>query len=89
MAQAMLPELDDSKLEIVVANRHKTDSGQMLWQNVESALDREIRAIISAAPETVHQAVEAGKPLINYDPSSAISGQIVKLADIISQKLQA
>lgn len=89
MAQAMLPELDDSKLEIVVANRYKADSGQILWQNVESALEREIRAIISAAPEAVHQAVEAGKPLINYDPSSAISGQIVKLADIISQKLQA
>ncbi|MEQ8677855.1 MAG: response regulator [Aggregatilineales bacterium] len=85
-AQQILAELGDKAVEIVVVNRDKSDESQTPWQDIEIALGREIRAIITASPDIAFDATENGMPIVNFSPNSVISGQLTKLAEKIQQK---
>jgi DNA-binding response OmpR family regulator len=86
MARELLRELkqpDPSRVHLVVVNRAPI-SQQPPWNEVEQALDHEIRAIIAAAPDLAYQAMEEGTPLVNYQPNAIITSQISKLAEDVA-----
>lgn len=82
MAKSQLRVLDDligsSKISIVVVNRSQST---LPWHEAENRLNREVRAIISPAPELAFQAGEQGKPMVLLQPTAMVSGQFVKLAE--------
>ena len=83
LAYDLLEELSKSfkgQIHIVVVHRTPTDVVQTSWQDIENALNRQIRAIISAAPDLVFEASDAGVPIVNFQPNAIISGEITKLA---------
>jgi CheY-like chemotaxis protein/MinD-like ATPase involved in chromosome partitioning or flagellar assembly len=89
MARELLQELarenDHSHINIVVVNRSQI-SDQPPWHEVEQALGKEIRAIISAAPDLAFSAVEAATPIVNHHSSAIVASQITKLAeDLIAE----
>jgi CheY-like chemotaxis protein len=91
-ARELVKQLDEDghgqKLVLVVVSRSQS-SLQTSWQEVENALGREIRAIISAAPELAYQAIENKTPIILLQPSSVVAGQFNKLIDSMKVKLKA
>jgi CheY-like chemotaxis protein/MinD-like ATPase involved in chromosome partitioning or flagellar assembly len=84
MARELLQELarenDHSHINIVVVNRSQI-SAQPAWHEVEQALGKEIRAIISAAPDLAFSAAEAAMPIVNHHSSAIVASQITKLAE--------
>ena len=71
---------DPSRINVVVVNRSQS-SLQTPWHEVENTLGREIRAIISAAPELAFQAIQSAQPMVLMQPGAIVSGQFIKLAD--------
>jgi hypothetical protein len=59
------------------------------WHDVENALQREVKAIISAAPELAHQALESRQPMVFLQPNAMVSGQFVKLAEEMKSRIRA
>lgn len=92
MARELLRQMDEdgsgSRVSIVVVSRAQS-SLQTSWQEVESALGREIRAIISPAPELAFQALENKTPLILLQPNSVVAGQFAKLTEAMKPKLRS
>ena len=89
LAYDLLEELSKSfqgHIHIVVVHRTPMDVAQTSWQDVENALNRQIRAIISAAPDLVFEASDAGVPIVNFQPNAIISGEITKLAQQLNNK---
>ncbi|MFW5691866.1 MAG: response regulator [Chloroflexota bacterium] len=83
MARELLAELarnGKEKIHLIVVNRNQI-SQQPPWHEVEHVLDHEIQAIISSAPDLAYQAMEAGMPIVNYQPNAIISNQLAKLAE--------
>jgi pilus assembly protein CpaE len=85
LAQAILREVQSigvplDRISLVIFNRTQS-SVQIPWQEVEQMLHKEVRAIISPAPELAFQAAEAGQPITQFQPSSIIAGQISKLVE--------
>ncbi|MEO1162315.1 MAG: hypothetical protein AAFV98_00905 [Chloroflexota bacterium] len=82
MAASQLEILDSivgaKAINIVVVNRSQTT---LPWHEAESRLNREVRAIISPAPELAFQAIEQAKPFVLLQPTSMVAGQFIKLAD--------
>jgi MinD-like ATPase involved in chromosome partitioning or flagellar assembly len=68
------------RVNIVVVNLSQST---LSWHDVENALQREVKAIISAAPELAHQALENQQPMVILQPNAMISGQFAKLAEEI------
>ncbi|MBC7811296.1 MAG: response regulator [Burkholderiales bacterium] len=91
MAREMLRELESGgfqgRLHIVVVNRAQAGL-QTPWHEVEQALGREIRAIISAAPELAFQANEAGVPMVLFQPSAIVSNQMIKLSEEVNTRIR-
>ena len=82
IASDHLTEIDSligaNRVNVVVVNRSQST---LSWHDVENHLKREVKAIISAAPELAHQALENRQPMVSLQPNAMVSGQYVKLAD--------
>lgn len=74
-------------ISIVVINRTQS-SLQTSWHEIESTLGREVRAIVSAAPELAYQGLENHMPMVMLQPSAVVSGQFVKLAEELKTKIK-
>lgn len=74
--------LGGDHINIVVVNRSQST---LSWHDAESVLKREVKAIISAAPELAHQALENRQPMVLMQPSAMVSGQYVKLAEEVKK----
>lgn len=85
MAKQQLRVLEDllggNELHVVVVNR---SSSTLPWHEAENRLNREIKAIISPAPELAFQADEQATPMVLLQPNAMVSGQFVKLANEIN-----
>ncbi|MDX1991489.1 MAG: response regulator [bacterium] len=85
IARELLYEIDPEgkgRVQIVVMNRAGTP--QTAWSEVEAALGQEIRAIISPAGDLALAAMNAGTPMVNYQPSAIVSNQMMKLAETLN-----
>ena len=91
MAHGLITELEseisERKVEVIVVNRSQS-SLQTSWQEVEQILGREIKAILSAAPELAFQAMENKMPMIMLQPNAIVSTQLIKIADDIKGRMQ-
>ena len=92
MARELIKQIDEdgggNRISVVVLSRAQS-SLQTPWQEVETALSREIRAIISAAPELAFQALENKNPIILLQPNSVVAGQFAKLAEAMKPKIKS
>lgn len=82
IANDYLAEIDEliggNHVSVVVINRSQST---LSWHDVENVLKREVKAIISAAPELAHQALENRQPMVLMQPNAMVSGQFIKLAE--------
>lgn len=70
--------------ELTVMNRYPMRSTDgYSWQEIETALNYEIRAMIAAVPDLALRAVRSGQPILNIDPDSIFSSQIRKLTHML------
>lgn len=92
MARELIKQIDEdghgSRVNLVVLSRSQS-SLQTPWQEVENGLGREIRAIISAAPELAFQALESKTPIILLQPNSVVAGQFAKLTEGMKSKIKS
>ncbi len=90
-ARDLLKVMDEeghgSRTSIVILSRAPS-SIQTSWQEVEHTLGREIKAIISAAPELAFQAIEAKSPIVLLQPNSIVAGQLKKLAESLKTRIR-
>lgn len=91
MAHGLITELEseqtERKVEVIVVNRAQS-SLQTSWQEVEQILGREIKAILSAAPELAFQAMENRMPMVMLQPNAIVSTQLIKIADDVKGRLR-
>lgn len=92
LAREILKEVDTLNLgpgrtSLVIYNRSQSTL-QVPWQEVEQMLGHEVTAIISPAPELAFQAAEAGIPMVQFQPTSIVAGQISKLAEEFIKRSQ-
>lgn len=92
MARELIQELETSgagsgRIHIVVVNRSQS-SLQTPWNEVEQMMGRELRAIVSAAPELAFQAARAATPIVLFQPSSIVANQITKLSEELNQRIR-
>ena len=57
------------------------------WNEIEHELGKELRAIISAAPDLAYQADQSAKPIVMLQPNTIVSNQLVKLAEDINTRI--
>ncbi len=92
MAHELLTELDNTgtatgRLHVVVINRSRS-TPQLPWNEVEHILGREIRAIISDAPDLSYQATNAATPMVMLQPNAIVSNQIIKLTEDLNTRIR-
>lgn len=92
MARELIQELETSgagsgRIHVVVINRSQS-SLQTPWNEVEQMMGRELRAIVSAAPELAFQAARAATPIVLFQPSSIVANQIIKLSEELNQRIR-
>jgi hypothetical protein len=84
-AQQMIPVLNDlglGPLQINPVLINRTPSSlQMSWQSVQQAIQKDILAIVSPAPELAYQALENQTSIIQLQPGSITSGQFRQLGE--------
>lgn len=92
MARELTQELEGvvgaGRINVMVLNRTQS-SLQTPWHEVESTLGREVKAIISAAPELAFQAMENMTPMVLLQPNAIVSSQFIKLADEIKSGIRS
>jgi pilus assembly protein CpaE len=93
MAREILQELDanrpeNAKTHIVVVNRAASSSAPA-WHDIEQMLGREIRAIIALASELMAQSLNAGAPVVLYQPTAIASSQLIKLSEELNVRVRA
>ncbi|MGJ3238953.1 MAG: response regulator [Anaerolineae bacterium] len=90
IAKLQLAVLDDrigdSRISVVVVNRSQST---LPWHEAENRLNREVKAIISPAPELAFQSGEQGIPMVILQPNAMVSGQFVKLADEMKSRIRS
>lgn len=90
MAKLQLRVFDDliggGGISVVVVNRSQST---LPWHEAENRLNREVKAIISPAPELAFQAIEQATPMVILQPNAMISGQFVKLADEMKSQIRS
>ena len=90
MAAEQLHEIDNliggGRISVVVINRAQST---LPWHEAENRLNREVKAIISAAPELSFQALESQTPMVLMQPTAMVSGQFTKLADEMKSRIRA
>jgi len=91
LAREILRELESDsaggRIQVVVVNRAQS-SIQTPWPEVENSLGQELRAIISAAPDQVFQAMRAAVPFVVYQPNTVISSQMMKLSEDLNTRIK-
>jgi pilus assembly protein CpaE len=94
MARELLREIEaggtntgNSRVHVVVINRVQSNA-QTPWNEIEQTLGKEIRAIISAAPDLALQAAKANTPLVMFQPKSIVSDQILKLTEELNVRIR-
>jgi pilus assembly protein CpaE len=90
MARELIQELESAsttsnRIHIVVVNRSPFN---VPWNEVENFIGRELRAIISDAPELVYQATRAATPMVMLQPNAIVSNQIVKLTEDLNTRIR-
>jgi DNA-binding response OmpR family regulator len=84
MAREIIQEIEtdgsSGRINLVVVNRANSTL-QTPWHEVEQTLGRDIKAIISSAPELAFQSAQNATPIVQLQPNSIVAGQFVKLAD--------
>jgi CheY-like chemotaxis protein/MinD-like ATPase involved in chromosome partitioning or flagellar assembly len=93
MGHEMMQELEAGSLgsgrtHVVVVNRAQSNA-QTSWNEVEYILGKELRAIISAAPELAFQAAKAGTPIVMYQPGAIVANQLVKLTEDVNTRIRS
>jgi MinD-like ATPase involved in chromosome partitioning or flagellar assembly len=93
MAREMIQEMENEgagvgRINIVVMNRAQS-SLQTPWNEIEQALGREIKAIISAAPELAFQSMQNAIPLVLLQPNAIVTGQFNKLAEALKPGIKS
>lgn len=90
MARQQLAVLDDTvggaKVNVVVVNRSQST---LPWHEAENRLNREVKAIISPAPELAFQSIESHTPMVLLQPNNMVSGQFIKLAEELKSKIRS
>jgi CheY-like chemotaxis protein/MinD-like ATPase involved in chromosome partitioning or flagellar assembly len=90
LASEQLQEIDDliggGRVSVVVINRAQST---LPWHEAENRLNREVKAIISAAPELSFQAIESQTPMVLMQPTAMVSGQFAKLADEMKSRIHS
>jgi pilus assembly protein CpaE len=69
--------IDSEKVGVVIISR---TASSLPWHQVETILNREVKASISPAPELAHQALENRMPMVLLQPHAVVSSQYAKLA---------
>ncbi|MCS6834685.1 MAG: response regulator [Anaerolineae bacterium] len=91
IARELVKFLDEEgsggKINIAVLNRAQS-SLQTSWHDAEAIVGRELKAIISPAPELAFQAIESKVPIVLLQPSSIVAGQMVKLAEELRARVR-
>lgn len=91
MARELVKFLDEEgsggRVSIAVLNRAQS-SLQTSWQDAESIVGRELKAIISPAPELAFQAIESKVPIVLLQPNSIVAGQMIKLAEELRTRVK-
>jgi pilus assembly protein CpaE len=91
IARELVKFLDEEgsggRVSIAVLNRAQS-SLQTSWQDAESIVGRELKAIISPAPELAFQAIESKVPIVLLQPNSIVAGQMVKLAEELRARVK-
>lgn len=85
MAREIIQEIEtdggtSGRINLVVVNRAQSTL-QTPWHEVEQTLGRDIKAIISSAPELAFQSAQNATSIVQMQPNSIVAGQFVKLAD--------
>lgn len=88
MLRDLEPDSAGGRIHVVVVNRAQS-SIQTPWPEVENTLGQELRAIISAAPDQVFQAMRAAVPFVIYQPNTVISSQIMKLSEDLNTRIKS
>lgn len=92
MGRELVREIDNAggggRISVVVVNRSQSNL-QTPWHEVENMLGREVRAIISAAPELAFQAIENATPMVMLQPNAIVSGQFMKLAEGMKTRIKS
>jgi CheY-like chemotaxis protein len=92
MAKDLIQEIESEsgsgRISIVVVNRSQS-SIQTPWHEIENTLGREIKAIISAAPELAFQANQNSVPIAMLQPNAVIAGQYSKLAEALKPGIRS
>jgi DNA-binding response OmpR family regulator len=92
MAKEIIQDIEtesgSGRVIIVVVNRSQS-SLQTPWHEIENSLGREIKAIISAAPELAFQANQNSVPIVALQPNAVIAGQYTKLAEIMKPGIRS
>jgi MinD-like ATPase involved in chromosome partitioning or flagellar assembly len=90
LAAEQLQEIDaiigGGRISVVVINRAQST---LPWHEAENRLNREVKAIISPAPELSFQAIESETPMVLMQPTAMVSGQFTKLADEMKSRIQS
>jgi len=92
MARDLLQELESAstgagRIHIIVVNRTQSKA-QPPWNEVEQTLGKELRAIISAAPDLAYQALNAAMPLVMYQSNTIVSNQLAKLSEDLNTRIR-
>jgi CheY-like chemotaxis protein/MinD-like ATPase involved in chromosome partitioning or flagellar assembly len=80
--------IDDIRISVVLVNRTPVDTPIPL-QNIQEALKVTLLAVIAPASELARQATDTGVPMVILHPESLPSAQIVKLSEILLERLRA
>ena len=90
MAKLQLQVFDDliggGRISVVVVNRSQST---LPWHEAENRLNREVKAIISPAPELAFQAIEQATPMVILQPNAMVSGQFIKLAEEMKSRIHS
>jgi pilus assembly protein CpaE len=93
MARETLKEIEGvgvgrGRISVVIVTR-VASSSQVPWQEAEQILGHEMLGIIGPAPELAFQAIEAGFPIVLFQPASIATTQINKLTEELTARVRA
>lgn len=90
LAREMLYEFENlgivpARTSMVIFNRVQSTE-HVPWQEVEQMLNHEVTAIISPDADLAARAIDAGMPMVGFQPSSIVAGQLSKFVEEIVKR---
>ncbi|MAS34322.1 MAG: hypothetical protein CL610_09965 [Anaerolineaceae bacterium] len=91
MARELIQELEDTtsltdRIHVVAVNRTPHN---LPWSEIEQTLGRELRAVITDAPDLAQEAARTTTPMTMLQPNAIVSNQIVKLTEDLNTRTRA